>query len=131
MIQYTTIDCSRYFFTDIKGDGVTRQLCGKADDFDICYETYFILNKDLTYQRFHSLFVHHDDGTIETITSESEDGTWKAESGDTQLRTMINGTSGFRLFNINEDKNSMSRIHRQDDGGTNCKLETAFNKVQT
>lgn len=130
MTQYTTIDCSQYFFTDIKGDGSERQLCGKAEEFDICYETFIILKDDGTFDRQDALFLHNEDGTVETIFNEAETGTWVVEGNESLLRTRTTDVPGSRLYTVKNDKTTMFRLHDQADGGPNCTLDVEFRKAQ-
>lgn len=126
MTQYTLIDCPRFFATDIRGDGSTRQLCGKADDFDVCYETNINFAKDKTFNRYDALFLHNDDGTVETIFETLEEGTWNSEDNNTKLRTRTNGVTGSRLFTVSADRKSMSRLQNETDGGVDCNIEVSF-----
>ncbi len=87
MIQYTLMTCPNYCATDIKGDGASRQLCGKAEEVHVCYETYFNLNQNGTYTRNKGLYLHNDDGTVETIRSLADTGTWATEDNNIKIRT--------------------------------------------
>jgi len=128
MIQYTLNNCPNYFATDITGDGKTRQLCGKAEEFDVCYETYFNFNSNGTYTRNEALYLHNDDGTIETIRKLSDTGTWVTEDNGTKVRTRTDGTSGFRLFTVLAD-GKIDRLEPEPDGGSSCSIKEVYLQV--